>query len=29
LGKVITGVTFVNGEELSKEVEAVPDREAA
>lgn len=29
LGKVITGVKFVNGEELNKEVEAVPDKVAA
>ena len=29
LGKVITGVKFVNGEELNTEAEAVPDREAA
>jgi transposase-like protein len=29
LGKVITGVKFVNGEELDKETEDVPDRKAA
>jgi len=29
LGKVITGVKFVNGEELNKEAEAAPDRKAA
>jgi transposase-like protein len=29
LGKVITGVKFVNGEELNKDAEATPDRKAA
>jgi len=29
LGKVITGVKFVNGEELNEETEDAPDREAA